>query len=428
MERVVAYDITRLFLGPLSSAPRGIDRVDLATARHFFADSKSPNVGVLPTPWGVRTYEAVRVRRGIDHLQELWAELRDPHLDPVWPSLVESLTSGSSAPATPTPRLTLSAKANRMRRKLSATGFAFGRPVRTGLPRGAVYLNVGQIGLAMPMLHNWLENRPDVAAVYMLHDVIPLENPEFVEASSPGHHQRMVRTAARHADGLIVTTSHAHESVTRAISTLRRHSVPTAVRRLPLSEVFAAPRAADPALADCHYFVVCATVEPRKNHALLLAVWRRLAQRLGPATPHLVIAGSAGFNSEEILRPLDEGGWLARRVHHRAGLSSPALGCLMLGAAAVLCPSFAEGFGLPLMEANVLGVPAIASDIAAHREIADLTTVLLDPADDAAWEAAILACAPGGPRRTPPIPPEMTEAAYCRDIAEFLDLCAKRKA
>ena len=53
-------------------------------------------------------------------------------------------------------------------------------------------------------------------------------------------------------------------------------------------------------------------------------------------------------------------------------------------------PSFAEGLGLPLMEAGALGVPAIVSDLPALREIGPPGTVYLDPLDGPAWQDAIL--------------------------------------
>jgi len=429
MRRSVAYDIARLFLGPLHSSPRGIDRVDLATALHFFSEHPDSSFGVLPTPWGVRLYEADRVRRGLDHLQMLWAERNETESDPAWSALLAALT-GDATPTSPgdAPVHRRRGKSRRLLGSLGATGFSLGRAIRSALPRGAVYLNVGQIGLAVPALHGWLANRPDVAAVFMLHDVIPLERPDWVEPSSPRLHARMVETAARHADALIATTRHASDRVALALAGHGRRDVPTCVRALPLPEVLAVPRMAHAALADCHYFVTCGAVEPRKNHALLLDVWRRLTARLGTSAPHLVIAGSHGWQGQDILRPLAEDAALRGRVHHAEGLPSPALARLMLGAAGVLCPSFAEGFGLTLLEANALGVPTIASDIAAHREIADASTVLLPPDDAEAWDAAISKLPIGGLRATPQIPDDRRETAYCRDIEAFLDLCADRKA
>ena len=66
------------------------------------------------------------------------------------------------------------------------------------------------------------------------------------------------------------------------------------------------------------------------------------------------------------------------------------LATLLRGARALLFPSFAEGFGLPLAEALALGVPAIASDLPALREVGGEVPDYLDPLDGAAWRAAVL--------------------------------------
>ena len=425
MRQVVGYDITRLFLGPLSHTPRGIDRVDLALARHFFPSAASRNVGVLPTPWGVRVYDAARVRRGIAHLECSWGEAAGAASDRLWGPLMACLDGmHPQAPAMAAGGTSSAGRLRRMLGALKASGISAGSPVRRALPRGAVYLNVGQIGLAVPMFHNWLGDRRDVTSVVMLHDVIPLDHPGLVTANSSSHHARMVRTAARHADGLIVTTAHALDRISATLDKQGRPQLPVHVRRLPLPQPFATTGIVEAALAGRHYFVVCATVEPRKNHALLLDVWRRLVARLGDAAPHLVLAGTPGWKARDILRPIEESPLLRGRVHHVSGLSSPSLVRLMRGSAAVLCPSLAEGFGLPVLEANALGVPTIASDIAAHRQIASDATILLPPLDPGRWEASILAHGPAGMRAFPPIAAELGEAAYCEDITRFLERCA----
>ena len=86
----------------------------------------------------------------------------------------------------------------------------------------------------------------------------------------------------------------------------------------------------------------------------------------------------------------------------------------------MLCPSLAEGFGLPLLEANAMGVPAIASDIPAHREVATATTTLLPVDDQERWAQAIAAAPDAATHRRPPISIAMTETAYCADIIAFV--------
>ena len=62
---------------------------------------------------------------------------------------------------------------------------------------------------------------------------------------------------------------------------------------------------------------------------------------------------------------------------------------LLAGAAALLAPSFAEGFGLPLAEALAAGTPALCSDIPAFREIGCEAVDYLDPRRATDWAARI---------------------------------------
>jgi glycosyltransferase involved in cell wall biosynthesis len=431
MARTIAYDLTRLFLGPCSQSPRGIDRVDIALADHFFASAASRHMGVLPTPWGMRIFSADLVRRGLDHLHEIWSETIDDCDDRRWRDLRDVMVSNKRRDypfnGLRMKRLSLAQKATRMFAHLRRTGVCPGRGVIKNLPRGSVYLNIGQIGLAVPAFHGWLQHRPDVTAVFMLHDAIPLQYPTFVEPKSVAHHARMVRTTATHADAIITTTEHALRSVQAALERLNRWRMPALVRGLPLPDSFVEARRSHPDLAGLRYFVTCSTVEPRKNHALLINLWRRLVGKMGDGAPHLVIVGSRGWNAEAILA-LSASPLLRGRVHHVSGLSTPALARLILGASAVLCPSLAEGFGLTVLEGNALGVPTIASDIAAHREVAGPTTKLLPCDDEHAWERAILACDAAGSRRTPDIPPSARIDSWLPDdIAAFLERSAAHK-
>jgi glycosyltransferase involved in cell wall biosynthesis len=54
---------------------------------------------------------------------------------------------------------------------------------------------------------------------------------------------------------------------------------------------------------------------------------------------------------------------------------------LYASAHAVLCPSYAESFGQTLLEAMAMGIPAIASDLPAHREVAGDAALFFPPLD-----------------------------------------------
>lgn len=429
----VAYDVTRLFLGPLSRTPRGIDRVDFGLAARLFRQSSFPCVGVMPTLHGTRAFSHHAVRRGLVRLQQLWAERQGGDKTAIWTDLVAELTGqrvGSATIPAPAP-LTALQRARRMTSLLAATGFSFGNSARTHVPERAVYVNVGHISLAMPFFLRWLDARPDVTPVFMLHDVIPLDTPEYVSPSSVRHHATMVASTARHAAGLLVTTQTAQRTVRDALARIGRTDIMTLAQPLPLSRVFDTTAEPDPALAGVPYFVICGAIEPRKNHELLFNVWRGLTAELGGKAPHLVIIGSPGWKCDEILQPVRNNPQMCRHVHVASGLSSPALKRLLAGAIALLMPSHAEGFGLPLIEAMRLGVPVMASDIPAHREVVDAQALLLDPRDPLAWDAAIRHWADGGRPQVHPRSRQDTvdeRETYFSGIEDFLEACAAERA
>ena len=429
MPRVIAYDLARLFIGPIFYTPRGVDRVDLAMARHVFDDDASPNLGILPTPWGVRAFPARIVRRWLAHLQHLWAEDTDIKHDARLCGLIEQMRVSfdavppelDSARVLQPPPLSFARKAVRLLAQLQSTGIPLGESAIQAVPQGAAYLNIGQIGLAVPIFHEWLAKRQDITCAIMLHDAIPLEYPHLVPSGAEAHHARMIQTAARYADCLIFNSEFSRKSVDSAMARLEQVQLPGMVRALPLPSAFFHASTSLPDLADVHYFVVVSTIEPRKNQELLIRVWERIIDRMDTQAPHLVIVGSRGFDSDRILAPLAARPSLYRRVHVVSGLSSPALAALVLGAAGMLCPTFTEGFGLPVLEGNAMGVPTIASDIPAHREVGNDNTIYLPCDNDEAWEYAILSTPPVGLCERPRIAHDLTETSYYTDLLAFLE-------
>jgi glycosyltransferase involved in cell wall biosynthesis len=397
MPAPIAYDVTRLLLGALAVTPRGIDRVDFRYARFFFEAWPGDCFGTLPTPWGVRRYDRRRVLEGLDRLERLWSETLQPHEDRVLVRIKQQL-SGQSGPRTEMSgghnRAGIG-PASRVLELLSVSGFSFGASVVNGVPKNAIYLNVGQVGLAIPRIVSWLRHRPDVKSVFMLHDVIPLERPELVSRKDQRRHRRIVERTARYASGLIASTAVVREAVLNALCLQGRSTIPVETVPFPVAPVFLENDGPDKELGEHDYFVVCGTIEPRKNHHLLLKVWRELIRQRGSYAPKLVIVGSPGWGAGSVLDTLERCPTLYGRVILAHGLSSPALRRLVAHAKGLLMPSFAEGFGLPIIEALAVGTPVIASDLPAHREIAGNLAVYRGPSDVQGWLGDICMFADG---------------------------------
>lgn len=387
---VVGYDATRLFLGPLSLTPRGIDRIELEYARHFFRHASADCLAVLPTPWGIRCYSRERALRGLDRLEQLWPECLDLQRDEVWLALKGHLEGTPQGRAPQAARDSFAMRAQRMASLLKATGIGLGGDVSSTLPEQAIYLNIGQISLAIPLLLRWLQRRTDIRPVFMLHDVIPLETPEYVEPAGVRGHARMIEHTARYAAGLVVTTQAAKAAVCAALAERDAPALPMLALPFPVPSAFRDVNTDLPPLTSKPYFLVCGAIEPRKNHLLLLEVWKRLYARMGAATPLLIIVGASGWQAQFIEDRIRRTPIASTHIHIVKGLSTAALKHMIRSATGLLMPSFIEGFGLPIVEAASLGTPVVASDIEAHREVAPDTARLVDPIDGQGWERAIL--------------------------------------
>jgi len=116
-----------------------------------------------------------------------------------------------------------------------------------------------------------------------------------------------------------------------------------------------------------NYLLIVSTIEPRKNHATLLAAWEHLRAEQFPNLK-LVIVGMLGWDHKAIVRKFRP--WIERgQLFVLEDVPSPELRVLYKHARATVCPSFGEGFDFSGVEAMRCGGAVVASDIAVHREI-----------------------------------------------------------
>jgi glycosyltransferase involved in cell wall biosynthesis len=125
------------------------------------------------------------------------------------------------------------------------------------------------------------------------------------------------------------------------------------------------------------YMLMVSTLEPRKNHALLLSAWEQLKYSGNPDLK-LVVVGNLGWDASATLRafrPLITRGelfWLQN-------VPAMELRALYQHAAVTVCPSLAEGFDYSGVEAMRCGCAVASSDIPVHREIYGDASAFFNP-------------------------------------------------
>lgn len=359
-------DVTRLLDRMMQGRlPTGVDRVGLEYVRHFSG----------------RAVAMVR-------FAGQWIELPRRDTDRIFDALLS-------------PRGNLKQLARKAVGKALPLSFAR----RYAAPR--FLFNTGHSGLDQAGYFRRLRGT-GLKPLFFVHDLIPLTHPEYCRPGERERHQARMDTVLKLGAGVIVNSQATLDALKGHARKVEHPMPPAVVAQLAPARL---PSPADIAPLDVPYFVVLGTIEPRKNHWLLLKLWRQLIERLGNAAPRLVVIGQRGWECENVVDLLERCEALKGFVFERPGCSDAELSTYLHHARALLFPSFTEGYGLPLVEALTLGVPVIASDLPAFREIAGDIPDYLDPLDGARWSERVLDYArPDSPLRL----------AQCQRMGHFL--------
>lgn len=139
------------------------------------------------------------------------------------------------------------------------------------------------------------------------------------------------------------------------------------------------------------YILSVGRLDRRKNHVSLLEAYARMKQPL----PDLVIVGQRDFRYEQVYQAVERL-QLQARVKILENAADDLLPALYRHAALFVYPSWAEGFGMPPLEAMASGVPAIVCNSTALPEVVGEQAVLVEPGDVDQLAAAMQTLLSGG--------------------------------
>ena len=396
---LVLFDLTRLLSATGRAAPTGIERVEFQYAK-WLTSLRDVDVRFAATrSSGIRLVPDASVHAFLERQSQTWSEGAEGFSAATAIDNVNRFLAGQNAPRAP--RLGHLSPEERSQRRKSKPGKnalaswaqqmaaswahdPIGPILRRAVGRQpVVYLRASGDRLEAAAPFERLK-AAGVNMVVMTYDTIPLDYPEFVRPKAANLCEQRVSNMARLSDGIIAIS---HYSAGRLAPFL--HPFRPKVTVAHLGTDAPPPTNGLPPIIDEPYFLVISTIEARKNHTLLLNIWRRMVDEMGDRTPKLVIAGKRGWEAQQPLAMLDRARELGPYVYEAGAVPDEALHVLRKNATALLMPSFVEGFGLPVTEALSVGTPVIASDIPVFREIAGNACEFLDPLDGPAWRTAV---------------------------------------
>lgn len=250
-------------------------------------------------------------------------------------------------------------------------------------------------------IHAWhLKQRTGVRVVEACFDTIPIDYPEYAGSARQPFAEHF--TTIAHTADLVFAISDTTRADLRAffarVGLLRQPPIRTVHLATPDVHAdapvttLASSEQAVLAAAGRDFVLYVSTFETRKNHRLLLQVWKDLHRERGDACPRLVVVGMFGWGVADLWAEMQAsevfGAGRVLMLHH---VSDALLGQLYRHCAFTVFPSFYEGWGLAATESLAYGKLVLTSDAPALREATQGLCPALHPLDFPRWRAQIAA-------------------------------------
>lgn len=241
------------------------------------------------------------------------------------------------------------------------------------IPTGSVFFDIDS-AWNMPMYRGWLFPKlkaHGVTVVSHLYDLIPVTEPQYFHEQTMRQFLSWVTAVLQYADHIVCNAEATKAALYTLCDTLDMRAPDCTV--VPLGADFA-QKAADTddedttlleQLPQYRYLLMVGTIEPRKNHRLLLDAVPQLAKR----GIKVVFAGRIGWNMDAFAKEMAKHPEKDRSFFFAQGPTDATIQALYRNALAVVFPTKNEGFGLPIVEAYMNGTPVLASDIPVLREV-----------------------------------------------------------
>lgn len=244
---------------------------------------------------------------------------------------------------------------------------------------------------------------PKALNLYTVHDLVPMRLP-YASLDNKRYFHALHKEIARTADHIVTVSEASRQDIIRWLgvepdrvtNTFQTVSIPPELAdKSP--DLLANELGGMFGLEPGGYFLFYGAIEPKKNVGRLLEAFLSSGLDLP-----LVIVSSSGWQNEAELAIVGNKWFQRRGVGDKARRPKlkpisyapyELLVSLIKGARAVTFPSLYEGFGLPVLEAMMLGTPVLTSNVSSLPEVAGDAALTVDPLDVDAIRRGLVALA-----------------------------------
>jgi len=219
-----------------------------------------------------------------------------------------------------------------------------GRALQKIAPDGVDYFNVGHSNLRQKVLAA-IKAHANSRIIVFIHDIIPITYPEFSRTEVVARFTQDMKRVSSFADFIIYNSASTKSEAETYFAECGR--VPESlVAHIGVQRHIRNLKQPAGIEQESSNFLILGTIEPRKNHLLLLNIWQAFQNSMPPADiPHLHIVGQRGWNNENVFNILDNDPMSGVSVFEHNSLTDAEAQHRLANCTAMLFPSHAEGFG-----------------------------------------------------------------------------------
>lgn len=212
----------------------------------------------------------------------------------------------------------------------------------------------------------------NVKIVTYVYDLIPLKYPMYAHSTTLFNFMKYAVSVFTYADKVIVSTQAVLDDIAGFCKKLNIPKIAGSVSWL--GSDFSAKNVDEKNVSEIaktivnkgKYILMVGTIEPRKNHKLVLDAYEKKLKNLGI---NVVFAGKIGWNVDELIERIKNHPDNEKNIFHLQGQNDATINFLYENAYLVAFPTYDEGFGLPMVEAFQRKSVIIASDVPVIREV-----------------------------------------------------------